>query len=270
MHYRHAYHAGNFADVWKHCVLVAVLAAMSRKTTPWSFVDAHAGAGLYALDADEAGRTEEWRDGIGRLLEAADPPAAVADLLRLVRAAGARRYPGSPWLAQRMARAGDELIAVEAQADIAAELQRHLGSGVTVQRRDGYRLDALLPPRHRRGLVLIDPPFERPDELRAVSELLGRCAARFGHGVHMLWYARKNAVECDRMLRRVARAFGKPVWHAMLDHGEVGAGRMHACGVAVVNPPYGLDSHLAEPLAWMAAKLARGPRAHHRLEWIEG
>lgn len=270
MHYRHAYHAGNFADVWKHCVLVAALAAMNRKDTPWSFVDAHAGAGLYALDAEAAGRTGEWQDGIGRLLAATDPPAPVADFLALVRGFGAGRYPGSPLLAQRMARPGDELVLVESQAEVAAELQRQVGAAVKVQRRDGYRIDALLPPRHRRGLVLIDPPFERPDELRAVSDLLGRCAARFGHGVHMLWYARKNSVECDRMLRRVARAFGRPVWHAMLDHGAVGAGRMHACGVAIVNPPYGLDEALAGPLAWLAKQLARGPRATHRLEWIEG
>lgn len=270
MHYRHAYHAGNFADVWKHCVLHATLTAMNRKARPWSYVDTHAGAGRYALNSAAADSTGEWRDGIGRLRAAADrAPEAVRAFLQVVDTAGAGCYPGSPWLAMQMARPDDQLLLVESQAPIADALADCCGARATVQRRDGYRADALLPPRHARGLVLVDPPFERPDEFRAVADLLGRCADRYGHAVHMLWYARKNAVEADRMLRRVARAFDRPLWHAMLDHGATGAGRMHACGVALVNPPYGLDTLLADPLAWMAGILARDPRATHRLEWME-
>ena len=268
MHYRHAYHAGNFADVWKHAIVFGILDALNRKATPWSYVESHAGAGHYLLSGEAASKTEEWRDGIGRLRAASGAPELAARFLATTSRIGTGRYPGSPWFALEMARSEDQLLLCEAVPDVARTLMQTCGKRATVQQRDGYRMDALLPPRHKRGLVLIDPPFERADEFRAVAELLERCASRFGHGVHALWYPRKNAHDADRALRRMARAFGKPVWNAVLDHGDVGGGRMHACGVAVVNPPYGLDTQWAESLAWMASQLGRGARAHHRLEWI--
>lgn len=268
MHYRHAYHAGNFADVWKHAIVFGILDALNRKPTPWSYVESHAGAGRYALTGAAADKTQEWRDGIGRLQAASNAPALAKQFLDVVARVGAGRYPGSPWFALEMARAEDQLLLCESVPEVAEALARTCGKRASVKHSDGYRVDALLPPRHKRGLVLIDPPFERPDEFRAVADLLERCAGKFGHGVHVLWYPRKNVFDAERALRRMARAFGKPVWNAVLDHGEVGAGRMHACGVAVVNPPYGLDTQWAESLGWMAKQLARGKRAEHRLEWI--
>lgn len=268
MHYRHAFHAGNFADVWKHCILHAVLQAMNRKPAPWSYLESHAGAGRYRLPDDGARTPAEWRDGIARVQDGG-PPDSLAEWLALVRDAGAGCYPGSPAIALAMARADDQLLLFEAQPEVAAALQQTCGQRARVQQRDGYALDAALPPRHRRVVLLLDPPFNRADEYSALGDLVEACLRRCAHAVTLVWYPRKQRHEADRLVRRLARVAGKPVWHAMLDVGSRQDGRMHACGMVVINPPYGVDDALAAPLAWLAAAMARGSQASHRLEWID-
>lgn len=268
MHYRHAFHAGNFADLWKHVILLASLDALSRKPAPWAYLDTHAGAGLYRLGGEAATRTGEWREGIGRLRARADAPQSVARYLQAVAAAGEGHYPGSPWLAMHAARDGDRLMFCEQQAEVCAALRELAGARAAVHARDGYGADALLPPAEKRGLVLIDPPFERRDEFAAVADFIARGRRRFAHGVYLAWYPLKHRYEAERMVRRVARDAGKPVLNAMLRVGRPAEGRMRGCGMLLVNPPYGLDETLAAPLQWLATQLAQDAGAGCSLEWV--
>ena len=193
MHYQHAYHAGNFADVFKHVLLCGLLAALGRKDKPWCFFDTHAGAGDYDLAGEGATRTGEWRDGIGRLADVAGAPEMVVDFLRIALAAPGR-YPGSPLFACDLARPGDRLVLCEKVPAVAEQLKRALrgDARAAVHLRDGYEAASLLPPAEKRGLVLIDPPFERVDEFEAVGDFLEQALARFAGGVYTAWYPLKN------------------------------------------------------------------------------
>ncbi len=301
VHYRHSYHAGNFADVFKHVLLVGLLAALKRKDKPWSFLDTHAGAGAYDLGGESAARTGEWREGIGRLqtADAVGAPELIADYLRLVDAArsqgAAEHYPGSPQFALAMARPGDRLVLCEKVPEVATELKRSLRGDprAVVHLRDGYEAHALLPPAEKRGLVLIDPPFERPDELDAIAELIERSVQRFAGGIYAAWYPIKNRHLVSRCLRRVVRETGKPVLKLEFDNGETaddeirlagrggGVGRhaesatvvrvaekvtMHACGLLVVNSPFGFEQAATEALQWLKPRLAQGSRASITVE----
>lgn len=266
VHYRHSYHAGNFADVFKHVLLVGLLDALNRKDKPWCFVDTHAGAGSYDLEADAAARTGEAQDGILRLREAGGAPPMVARYLEVVQAANApggwRRYPGSPALALALARPGDALVLCEKVPGVAAALKQNLRDPrVAVHLRDGYEAASLLPPVQKRGLLLADPPFERSDELEAVAGLIAGCAARFAGGIYAAWYPLKNAHAAGRFQRRLARDSGKPLLNLEFDNGAPPSGQMHACGLAVLNPPFGFEAAARTALEWLKPRLAQGGRA---------
>src|SRR5690349_4778302 len=207
MHYRHSYHAGNFADVFKHVVLCGLLSALSRKDKPWCYLETHSGAGAYDLQGEGAARTGEWREGIGRLWGLANVPGplqAFLDVVRGVNGTGAlRHYPGSPLFAQALARERDRLVLCEKVPDIAAELRENLKGErrAVVHHRDGHEAHALLPPAEKRGLMLIDPPFERPDEFEATAELVGKSIKRFAAGVYATWYPLKNRHAAGRFER---------------------------------------------------------------------
>jgi len=280
MHYRHAYHAANFADVFKHVLLVGLLAGLSRKDKPWVFVDTHAGAGDYDLDDIAAGTTGEWRGGIGALADAGnavDVPALVARYLSLVGAenadGGFRRYPGSPQLARWLMRPelADRLVLCEKVDAVADDLKRALrGANAAIHVRDGYEAHALVPPAEKRGLMLIDPPFERGDEFDAVAELLRRALARFGNGVYAVWYPLKNAHVAGKFVQRIARESGRPTLDLMIetdapprapDANGIVKQPMTACGMVVVNPPFGFAEQARDALAFLAPRLAQGPNA---------
>ncbi len=244
MHYRHLYHAGNFADVFKHVLLVGLLQALSRKDKPWCYLETHAGAGRYDLARAEAERTGEWRDGIGCLWGAtlSDPTlASYLDLVRSVNdsgeAATPRYYPGSPWLALQLARTDDRIVVCERVPEVAQALADTLPT-LELHLRDGYEAHALLPPREKRGLVLVDPPFERVDEFDAAAEFIQRAAARFAGGIYAMWYPLKNRHAAERCMRRLARDSKQQVLNLQIDNKAHAAGQMHACGLAVINPPY--------------------------------
>ena len=266
MHYRHSYHAGNFADVFKHVVLCALLAALSRKDKPWCYVETHAGAGAYDLQGEGAARTGEWRDGIGRLWGMDHAPGALQAFLDIVRGmngTGAlRHYPGSPLFAQALARERDRLVLCEKVPEIAAELRENLKGErrAVVHQRDGHEAHALLPPAEKRGLMLIDPPFERPDEFKAAAELVEKSIKRFAAGVCAVWYPLKNRHAASRFERQVARACDEPPLRFALENGAPGEGQMRGCAVLVVNPPFGLDNELAASGKLLARLLAQGPR----------
>jgi 23S rRNA (adenine2030-N6)-methyltransferase len=266
MHYRHSYHAGNFADVFKHVVLCALLAVLSRKDKPWCYLETHAGAGTYDLAGEGATRTGEWRDGIGRLHQFAGGPPLLQsflDVVRGVNGTGAlRHYPGSPLFAQACARERDRLVLCEKAPEVAAELRANLKGErrAVVHRRDGHDAHALLPPAEKRGLVLVDPPFERPDEFEAAAELVEKSLKRFAGGIYAVWYPLKNRHAAARFERRVARACAEPPLRLSLETDAPGEGQMRACAVLVVNPPYGIERELEPAGRMLARELAQGPR----------
>lgn len=275
MHYRHSYHAGNFADVFKHAVLWGLLSALNRKDKPWCYLESHSGAGAYDLAGAGATRTGEWRDGIALLYDSADAPGPVAALLAEVRRFNGggvlRHYPGSPLMALACARETDRLVFCERVPEIAAELKMNLGRErrATIHYRDGYEAHALLPPAEKRGLMLIDPPFERPDEFEAAADLVEKSLGRFAGGVCATWYPLKNRHASARFERRVARAAGKPVLRLELSNGARGEGQMRACAVLIANPPFGFEQDFAGAGHWLAKEMAQGPHSAFTPSMIE-
>jgi len=256
VNYRHAYHAGNFADCMKHAVLVWLLRKLAQKEKPFAVLDTHAGTGFYNLAGEEASRTGEWREGIGRLLE--ETPTALTDYVGLVRSLGL--YPGSPAITRALMRPGDRLICCELHPEDVRALRRRFGrdAAVSVHHRDGYEaLGALLPPPERRGLVLIDPPYEVPDEFDRVVAGLVTANRRFPAGILMAWYPIKGRAPV-RAFHTALQASGiKDVLAAELFLREpVDAARLNGCGLIVVNPPFRFETEIGPILHCLADKHA--------------
>ena len=264
MNYRHAFHAGNFADCMKHALLVWLVQALQRKPAPIAVLDTHAGTGRYDLSSAEAGRTGEWRDGIGRLLDQPVSPP-LADYLALVRAAGApASYPGSPALVQSLLRPQDRLIACELHPEDHAVLRRTVGRDprVSVHHRDGYAaLAALLPPSDniRRGMVLIDPPFEQGDEFNRIEAALALARRRFATGVVAAWYPIKHRAPSRAFLDRLGDA-GVPdlVVAELLLRPPLDPGRLNGCGLLVASPPFGFEGAAMDILSAIDGTLGIG------------
>lgn len=279
MNYRHAFHAGNFADVFKHVLLVGLLEGLSRKDKPWCYLDTHAGSGSYDLASNSADKTGEWREGIGRLRREPGIPTMVARYLDLVGWAEegpaqrelrhSRVYPGSPRIAARLARTGDRLVCCERVADIAAQLRAHVPEA-QVHERDGYEAHGLLPPAEKRGLVLVDPPFEARTEFEQAAEFVGRAHARFGNGVLALWYPLKNRHDAERFVRRARRDIKAQTLNCTLETDAPGEGQLRACGMLIVNPPYGFEAEARAALAWLAPRLAQGARPQWNIDAQQG
>ena len=279
MNYRHAFHAGNFADVFKHAILLALLDALTAKDKPLCCFDTHAGRGRYALDEIEAGKTGEWRDGIGRLFDDPDPPSSLRRYLDAIRACNPdgrlRGYPGSPLLAAQALRANDRLVLCETQADEAVALRALFRDDprVHVHQRDGYAaLKALLPPREKRGLVLIDPPFEAQEgEFTAIETALTHAHARWPNGVYAVWYPIKSHRVTVPFHRHLAAGpFEKVLVAELLVQPDDSPLRLNGCGMLIANPPWKIDAILAALLPALRNKLAQSPAAAHRLRWLRG
>jgi len=272
LNYRHAYHAGNFADVVKHTVLMLLIEHLLRKPKPFVVLDTHAGAGAYDLEGVEAGRTGEFRDGIGRLGAAAGGatlPPVVTRYLELVAAHSAdagdpderRYYPGSPAVIRRLLRPQDRLIACELHPPTAAALRGRFAGDpqVAVHQRDGYEaLRALLPPAERRGMVLIDPPYETADEMDTLLRAVDTALARWPEGIYALWYPIKDRVPVWRLQDRIAALPLRRLIAAELtlfDHED--ALRLNGCGLMIINPPWQFEDRLAELLPPLHALLNR-------------
>ncbi|MFZ4809349.1 MAG: 23S rRNA (adenine(2030)-N(6))-methyltransferase RlmJ [Hyphomicrobiaceae bacterium] len=282
MNYRHAFHAGNFADVLKHATLALVLAHLARKDTPFRVIDTHAGIGLYDLAADPARRTEEWRAGIGRLIGPdADPlPQAMADLLHpyldAVRAENPsgtlRAYPGSPLLARHFLRPQDRLILNELHPEDAADLTALFARDkqTKVLQLDGWvALKALLPPRERRGAILIDPPFEQPGELVRLTAGLVEAVRRFATGIYLLWYPVKDTKPIQRFHRALAASgLAKMLCVELMIRAPADPTRLNGCGLVILNPPHSLAESLAHLSAFLAERLAIGAGAVGSVYWI--
>ena len=252
MNYQHRFHAGNFADVFKHVLLTRVLLYLTQKAAPLRYIDTHAGAGLYDLGEAAAQRTGEWRGGIGRLIRAATTPECGALLAPYLALLGAPRldgslaaYPGSPALAQSLLRAGDRMTLCEVQPQVLPELRASLGRDRRVKclELDGYvGLKAFIPPRERRGLALIDPPFEEADEFERLAQALIGARAKWPGGVYLAWYPLKALRAADRLAAQIAATQpGSSLRIELLVASPDADGRRLAgCGMIVLNPPYTL------------------------------
>ena len=248
MNYRHAYHAGNFADCFKHALLVTLLDLLARKPTPCFVLDTHAGAGRYDLDAEAARRTNESEAGIRRLLD--DRPPALRRYLDLVDALGL--YPGSPLLIRAMLRANDRLACCELHPEAAAALRwafRH-DRQAEVHLRSGWEaMGALLPPKEKRGLVFIDPPFEDREEFATLATALQVACGRFGHGVFAAWYPIKQRAAVSSFLAMMKACGIRDIIAIELHLRAVtSADRLNGCGLLVINPPYRFEEQ-AGPVA---------------------
>ncbi len=280
MNYRHAFHAGNFADVVKHAVLVALLESLKQKDAPCAYFETHAGAGRYELDAEEATKTGEYRDGVARLLPVSRMPAVLHVYLNLVltlNAGGAAitRYPGSPLIAAQLLRADDRLALCELQELESNTLKRLFQDDprVSVHRRDGYEaLKALLPPTPRRGLALIDPPFEAQErEFDAIADALKTAFQRWKNGVYAIWYPiklRQHVAPFHRFLRQ--SGMPKVLVAELCIHPDNSALRLNGCGLAIVNAPYRLDRTLGEAFPVLLELLQQGRFGSQRVEWLVG
>ena len=258
MNYRHAYHAGNAADCLKHAVLVWVLRALARKEKPFFVLDTHAGTGRTDLAGDLAQRTGEASAGILRLLD--DTPASLADYVGLVRQLGL--YPGSPTLIAALLRAHDRAVCCELHPEDFALLRRNLGREprVAVHLRDGFEaIGAFLPPPERRGLTLIDPPYEQDGEYDRVVAAMRTAGTRFASGTVMAWYPIKHRAPV-RALHDAVRVSGlRDVVAAELFLREpLDAARLNGSGLVVLNPPYRFEAEVAPILAALLARLANG------------
>ncbi len=279
MNYRHVYHAGNFADVFKHALLARVLVYLARKDALLRYLDTHAGAGMYRVTADEARRTGEWRGGAGLLIDAA-PPDAVRDLLSpYIKAAGlasadARAlYPGSPVQAQRLLRAQDRLVLCELHEADAKSLGKAIGRDRRVKalNMDGYMaLNAFVPPPERRGLVLVDPPFEEPDEFPRLSTALAGAWAKWRTGTFMAWYPRKDLPAVGAFKASLVRDGLRRVLCLELDVEAPSEGPLAGSGLVVINPPHVLEEEARAILPFLTALMARGRGAAWRVDWLAG
>jgi 23S rRNA (adenine2030-N6)-methyltransferase len=280
MNYRHAFHAGNFADVLKHVVLMMLVEHLKKKPAPFFFLDTHAGRGTYDLSEAEAQRSGEYRNGIGRLLELreASLPAEVAAYVRLVRDAAGKgnsaitAYPGSPVIVSRMRRATDRMVMVEKLPKEADALRAALGRQrlLSVIDGDGYAaLKAQLPPRENRGLVLIDPPYESDLEFDSVLAGLELAHERWPTGTYCIWYPLTDRAGPTRFHRGLERSGIRSVLDVSLrilpPDAQVG---MSGAGLTIVNPPWMLDERLKELMPQLHRLLSPEGLGEQSVSWI--
>ena len=286
--YRHAFHAGNHADVLKHFVQVQLHLYMNQKDTAYTYIDTHSGAGVYALDSTQATKNAEFDTGIGPLWNRSDVPAPLAAYLDLVKAMNPsgkmRYYPGSPYVADQMTRLDDRLRLFElhpadskiladnfrkAEAHRAEQGERARGRRVIIERGDGFAsLKALLPPPSRRALVLIDPPYEIKDDYRKVRDALDEALGRFPSGIYAVWYPVLQRMESRQFADKLKRLPAKEWLNVTLTvstPGPDGFG-LHSSGMFILNPPYTLEPLLRETMPYLVQALGKDAGASFVIE----
>lgn len=279
MNYRHHFHAGNFADVMKHVLLMGLLEGMRRKDAAFCYIDTHAGLGLYDLSQSPAQKTNEFKTGIHLIKDATKSPAWVADYLAAVQALQAERhkgfYPGSPWLARGKLREQDRAALIELHPEDAAELKANFAGDrqTAVHERDAYEgLMALIPPKEKRGLVLIDPPYEEErHDYPQVVDLLKKAHAKWPTGVYAIWYPIKDRGMINRFFRNL-QSTGIPKMLAcelcvMPDDNALG---LNGTGMIIVNPPWPFADDARANLEWLKPRLSEHSHAKIQVTWLTG
>jgi 23S rRNA (adenine2030-N6)-methyltransferase len=279
VNYQHEFHAGNFADVFKHVVLCRILHHLREKPAAFRVIDTHAGAGLYDLASEKAVRGGEWQGGIGKLMAARTSDAVAAllspylEVIRAVNDSGRLRiYPGSPAIARAWLRPQDTLIACELEPKSAAALGRNLRGDVRIKTLaiDGWTaLNAYVPPKERRGVVLVDPPFEANDDFAHLARGLSAAYRKWATGIYALWYPIKGRSEPDALAKRLRRmAIPKVLRTELLVSALSDPTRLNGAGMIVVNPPWTLENELSTLLPALAGLLGREGGGRFRLDWL--
>lgn len=276
--YRHLFHAGNFADVCKHALLVQLVLALQRKDKPFLYLESHAGIGLYDLSHAWAQKNREFDSGIARVLDRADCPESLIPYLDAVRAENRGRdlrfYPGSPRLVQRLLRANDRMVLAELNRDDCALLQERFDGvrHIHVRNMDGYQaLKAFLPPPERRGLILIDSSFDRAREFGRVTEAIVDAHKRFATGVYAVWYPLMEASAVTAFEQSfVTAGLRKLLKLELAVHAANWSGGLRGSSMLVINPPYRFDSVASPMLHWLWRALSPQGQGRYSVKWLAG
>jgi 23S rRNA (adenine2030-N6)-methyltransferase len=285
MNYRHAYHAGNHADVLKHIVMMRAFAQLKRKDKPFLFLDAHAGVGLYALWGDEALKTLEWQDGVGRFYDPSGKPVPLSpecetllapwrEAIAAVNATGQplSHYPGSPGFALTSLRKGDRVLLNELHPEDSGQLTEFVARDRRVKITEGdaaIAVKAHLPPPERRGFILIDPPYEQEDEARRAVQMLREGHRRFATGSFALWYpVTGDGLSKDIAAQAKALGLAKMMKIELCVRKAVAEGGLAGSGLILVNPPWPLAEELAVLGPALCGRLRQYDEARWSLEWL--
>jgi 23S rRNA (adenine2030-N6)-methyltransferase len=297
MNYRHIYHAGNFADVFKHVLLIALIQSLREKNTPFLYLDTHAGVGEYDFQETNAQKTQEYRNGVDKL---ASPlytkkiasSRLLQDYLNIINAwnekrdsknirpsdvktlkpMGIRYYPGSPMLAKTLLRPFDRMILTELHPEDKSQLKQHFARDkqVGVHHLDGYQaLKAFLPPKENRGLILIDPPFEKTDEYQQIVQHLVQARMRWPTGIYAIWYPIKDAKAVKTFYKDLAKSGIREILccEMQVSNIEEGAG-LQACGMIIVSPPWQWQKKIGPVLAHLSHILSRPGEGRYLMKWL--
>ena len=281
MNYSHAFHAGNFADVLKHLILVRLVEYLKKKDAAFRVIDTHAGIGSYDLTGEIAKRSPEWKDGIGRLLTATLPQKAaplVAPFLDVIREMNPgdrlETYPGSPLLVRKLLRSQDRLSALELHPEYAKRLGALFEGDIQVRvnELDGWlALNAHVPPKEKRGIVLVDPPFEEKGEFIRLVDGLIKAHGKFAGGVYALWYPLKDTRAVHDFISALRDCGIPKMLRAELSiRPASNPPRLHGTGMIIVNPPFTLEGELRILLPALAQLLGDPGEGRHKLEWLRG
>jgi 23S rRNA (adenine2030-N6)-methyltransferase len=272
--YLHEYHAGNHADVLKHSVLAILIRALQRKPGALRVIDTHAGSALYDLASEAARRGREYEGGVARLLQAADPPQAIAPYLQAIHDlnpdGGLRYYPGSPEVTRALLREQDHLELFELHPRASERLRErfHRHPQVHVHQRDGFEgLLAVAPPPERRGVILIDPSYEQRSDYARTVEAVGATVRRWANAVIAVWYPLIGQPDSGRMIDRLARLKLPGLYRVELEAAPDAAG-LRGSGMVVVNLPFETDLALASLLPWLQKSLDPSGRGASRADWL--
>ncbi len=256
MNYRHIYHAGSFADVYKHAVLCSLLQALCLKDKPYCYIDSHAGVGLYDLNSAEALRSPEYQFGIEKLLILPEVPDILSEYLNIVKSyqdeASLRFYPGSPLIAAHFMRAHDHLILNELHPQDVKALKQNCAKipNLHCHQRDAYEfLPAILPPVPRRACILIDPPYEKTDESRRIVQTLEKCVKRFATGIYMIWYPIVHARDHQSLVFLLQKHIQLPMIYNEIQLTHKAEGLL-GTGMIIINPPWQFESRLKTLTDW--------------------
>ncbi|EIJ41530.1 protein involved in catabolism of external DNA [Beggiatoa alba B18LD] len=277
MNYHHSYHAGNFADVFKHITLIALLQHLQQKTTPFCYLETHAGIGGYDLNSIEAQKTLEHHNGITRLSSLTFTQPLLQTYQQLIKSYNEetpdiRYYLGSPLIAYHFLREQDKAVLAELQEDSATALKqlfRH-DKRVAVHHMDGYQvLKAFLPPKEKRGLVLIDPPFESPDEFEQLIKQLKVAHKRWATGIYAIWYPIKRYTDTLPFYRQLqALNIPKILATEFCIYPDDNDLRLNGCGLIIINPPWQLDEKLKTILPILCDSLSQDKHRRYKVEWL--
>lgn len=260
MNYRHSYHAGNFADVFKHIILVSLIQSLLRKENAFCYLETHAGVGCYDLFAETTQKSKEFENGIQKIVSASNPPALIQDYLSCIQTLNntsnvLRYYPGSPYFAKYFMRPQDKIILSELHPEDVQLLRKNFprDKQIAIHHQDGYQsLKAFLPPKEKRGLVLIDPPYEKNNELKSLPGLLTQTINRWETGIYALWYPIKTEQQNKLFHKELKTGIQRPYLTAELCiYSNEFATQLNGSGMLIINPPWQLDQQLENILPWL-------------------